>query len=100
MPQHEEDFKYAEDPLLEQAMSSKKVVMMYDVQLQLQASGGSNDTQMCHRFINFETLDNEHSEELVQSLINEYLRVLTQAEGTAVLYSKSHSELAKEGNHH
>ena len=44
-------------------MSSKKVVMMYDVQIQLQASGGANDTQMCHRFINFETLDFEHSED-------------------------------------
>ena len=49
---------------------------------------------MCHRFINFETLDYEISEDVVQSLINEYLRVLTQAEGsTAVLYSKSHNEL-------
>lgn len=33
LPQNEEDFQYAEDPLLEQAMSSKKVVMMYDVQI-------------------------------------------------------------------
>ena len=39
--------------------------MMYDVQLQLQASGGSNDTQMCHRFVNFETLESEHSEDTV-----------------------------------
>ena len=68
--------------------------MMYDVQLQLQASGGSNDTQMCHRFVNFETNDYEHSEDTVQGYINDYLRVLTQAEGnTSVLYSKSHSEL-------
>ena len=68
--------------------------MMYDVQIQLQASGGSNDTQMCHRFINFESLDLDVSEDAVQGLVNEYLRVLTQAEGsTAVLYSKCHSEL-------
>ena len=33
LPQNEDDFKFAEDPLLEQAMSSKKVVMMYDVQI-------------------------------------------------------------------
>ena len=79
-------------------MSSKKVVMMYDVQIQLQASGGSNDTQMCHRFINFETLDYEYSQEVISGLINDYLRILTQAEGnTAVLYSKSHSELSQGG---
>ena len=54
---------------------------------------------MCHRFINFETLDQDISEEVVQSLINEYLRVLIQAEGsTAVLYSKSHNELGT-GSH-
>ena len=74
--------------------------MMYDVQLQLQASGGSNDTQMCHRFINFETYDFEHREEIVQALINDYLRTLTQSEGTAVLYSKSHSELGREQQSH
>ena len=88
------EMQFSDDPLMHQAMSSKKVVMMYDVQLQLQASGGSNDTQMCHRFINFETLDYDISESAVQGLISEYLRVLTQAEGaTAVLYSKSHSEV-------
>jgi len=38
-------------------MQSKKVVMMYDVEISLQASGGASDTQMCHRFVNFETLD-------------------------------------------
>ena len=53
---------------------------------------------MCHRFINFETNDYELSEEAIQVQINEYLRVLTQAEGnTSVLYSKSHSELTKSG---
>ena len=41
---NEDEFRYNEDPLMDQAMSSKKVVMMYDVQIQLQASGGSNDT--------------------------------------------------------
>ena len=51
---------------------------------------------MCHRFINFETYDFEYREEMVQALINDYLRTLTQAEGTAVLYSKAHSELGKE----
>ena len=70
--------------------------MMYDVQLQLQASGGSNDTQMCHRFVNFETIDFDHHEGQIQASINDYLRVLTQAEGTAILYSKSHSELQKD----
>ena len=74
---NEEQYAYAEDALLAQAMSSKKVVMMYDVQLQLQASGGSNDTQMCHRFINFETYDFEHNESSVQAMINDYLRTLT-----------------------
>lgn len=50
---------------------------------------------MCHRFVNFETLDFEHSEEQVQAMINDYLRVLTQAEGTSsVLYSKAHSEVS------
>lgn len=33
LQQVEDDLAYAEDPLLEQAMSSKKVVMMYDVQI-------------------------------------------------------------------
>ena len=76
-------------------MSSKKVVMMYDVQIQLQASGGANDTQMCHRFINFESIDYEQPEEQVQAMVNDYLRTLTQAEGaSAVLYSKAHSELS------
>ena len=52
---------------------------------------------MCHRFINFETLDYDYPEASIQALINEYLRVLTQAEGaTAVLYHKSHSELGKD----
>ena len=57
---------------------------------------------MCHRFINFETLDYDNSEGAVQSMINDYLRVITQAEGSnAVLYSKSHSELTKEtGSQH
>ena len=51
---------------------------------------------MCHRFINFETADYEHSEEVIQGLVNDYIRILTQAEGTsAVLYSKSHSELSQ-----
>lgn len=49
---------------------------------------------MCHRFINFETLDYDLPEEQVQAMINDYMRVLTQNEGTAsVLYSKAHSEL-------
>lgn len=55
---------------------------------------------MCHRFINFETLDYDHSEGSIQALVNEYLRVLQQAEGaTAVLYHKSNSELDKDAGH-
>ena len=54
---------------------------------------------MCHRFINFETLDHDFTEEYILAQVQEYLRVLTQAEGaTAVLYHKSNSELNKDGS--
>ena len=54
-------------------LSGKKTVMMYDVKISLQASGGSSDTQMCHRFINFETFDKEIPEHQVQSIINDFV---------------------------
>ena len=67
---------------------------MYDVSISLQASGGSSDTQMCHRFVNFETFDKEISEYQVQSIINDYIKVLTQNEGVyAIAYHKCNSEL-------
>lgn len=31
----QQEMQFSDDPLMHQAMSSKKVVMMYDVQLQL-----------------------------------------------------------------
>ena len=49
---------------------------------------------MCHRFVNFETLDYDYTEEQVMIMVNEYLRTLTQAEGaSALLYSKFYSEI-------
>ena len=49
---------------------------------------------MCHRFANFETFDQEIAEYEVQSILSEYLKVLTQSEGnTAIAYHKCHSEV-------
>ena len=60
-----------------------------EVSITVQASGGSNDTQMCHRFINFETADRQVPESIMNTQIQEYLRVLKQNEGsTAGLFSK------------
>ena len=54
---------------------------------------------MCHRFVNFETLDYDYTEEQVTLMINEYLRTLTQAEGSStVLYSKFYSEIKESSN--
>jgi uncharacterized protein YycO len=59
----------------------------------VQASGGSRDTQMCHRFVNYETSDRAMNESIVSGQVQEYLRVLKQNEGNAaVVFSKVSSE--------
>ena len=49
---------------------------------------------MCHRFVNFETLDSKQDQFIVESSVNDYLRVLGQSEGiAAIAYSKVHNEI-------
>lgn len=46
----------------------------FEISITVQASGGARDTQMCHRFVNFETSD--VSEDIVSGQLQEYLRIL------------------------
>jgi hypothetical protein len=65
----------------------------FEVSITVQASGGSSDTQMCHRFLNFETHDSRINEVAMHEHLQEYLRILKQNEGTtAVLFSKVNHE--------
>ena len=44
--------------------------------------------------MNFETLDSKQDQYIVQSSVNDYLRVLAQSEGVAAIaYSKLHNEI-------
>lgn len=71
---------------------------LFDVSIIVQASGGTRDTAMCHRFINFETYDRSVSESIVSSQVHEYLKVLKQNEGShAVVFSKVNFEQSYSG---
>ena len=71
---------------------------VFEVSITVQASGGSRDTAMCHRFVNFETSDRSFSESTVHSQVQEYLRVLKQNEGSnALVFSKVNYEQSHSG---
>lgn len=71
-------------------------VRPFDVSITVQASQGSRDTAMCHRFINFETSEMQ-SPDSINRLIDDYLRVLKQNEGNAVVFHKVNYETGKQG---